>query len=168
MTAQVKELQKEIRSINEANGWYEDERPFSADIALLHSEVDELEEALVLGGEYDNSTEEMADILIRLLDTAERRNYDIELAVQEEIVLDEPTIEADSPDEFPSALHRLISRAYEGYRKHDNRKTELYVSLTYVMLLKAAKTMNKDIDSAVRIKMEKNRKRGYRYGGKAE
>ena len=102
MTAQVKELQKEIRSINEANGWYEDERPFSADIALLHSEVDELEEALVLGGEYDNSTEEMADILIRLLDTAERRNYDIELAVQEEIVLDEPTIEADSlPMNFP-------------------------------------------------------------------
>lgn len=78
---------------NVRNGWFDIERPLSADIALLHSEVSEAYEAFrkgsdlshsgnVLTGGYDPNSfpAEIADIFIRLLDTCKR--YDIDLTVE--------------------------------------------------------------------------------------
>lgn len=100
-----------IRDVNVTNGWYDDERPFGTDIALLHSEVSEAYEAyrddgmkatvkytsedgyaIVPAGEINDYNwrqqgligkplgvaSELADILIRLLDTADR--YEVDLA----------------------------------------------------------------------------------------
>lgn len=101
-----------VREVNERNGWHDDARPISADIALLHSEVSEAYEAYRDGGldatvEYRNPVtdnyaivpkgdindytwrnqgivgkplgvaSELADILIRLLDTADRLEVDL-------------------------------------------------------------------------------------------
>lgn len=70
-------LQEEVRVINASNGWYDTERPFAADIALLHSEVSEAYEGY-RNGDTANVHEELADVLIRLLDTAERHGVDLE------------------------------------------------------------------------------------------
>lgn len=70
------ELQRATREVNEANGWFDRDRPLSADIALLHSEVSEAYEA-VRKADADNFAEELADVLIRLLDTAERADVDL-------------------------------------------------------------------------------------------
>lgn len=90
-----------VNSVNRDNGWHDDERPFSADIALLHSEVSEAYEAYRDYGGVEDQTRptaefiaehgvgvhglpkplgvgsEMADVFIRLLDTCSR--YDIDL-----------------------------------------------------------------------------------------
>lgn len=72
----LRELQAAVKEVNQLNGWFDDPRPFAADVALLHSEVSEMYEGH-RNHDIDNRNEEAADILIRLLDTAER--YDIDL-----------------------------------------------------------------------------------------
>lgn len=67
----MQDMQDWVRRINENNGWFETERPFSADVALLHSEVSEAYEGY-RNNDLANVHEELADILIRLLDTCER------------------------------------------------------------------------------------------------
>lgn len=74
--SQVQDLQRQIREVNEANGWFDQDRPFSADIALLHSEVSEAYEGY-RNGDTANVHEEMADVFIRLLDTCERWGVDL-------------------------------------------------------------------------------------------
>jgi NTP pyrophosphatase (non-canonical NTP hydrolase) len=72
----VTDMQNWVRRINEANGWFEKERPFSTDIALLHSEVSEAYEGY-RNNDIVNVHEELADILIRLLDTCERLDVNL-------------------------------------------------------------------------------------------
>ena len=105
-------MQREVFEVNHANGWFDDDRDFAADVALLHTEVSEMFEAYrdhqledpteiptcdcpvttsgVRG--MHHSTEcaifrpvkpegvgsEAADVLIRLLDTCERRGINLE------------------------------------------------------------------------------------------
>lgn len=82
------EMMKNVRRVNEKSGWFDRERPFSADIALLHSEISEAYEAFRLGSSWVNDGDstydkdcvgaELADVLIRLLDTCDRFGIDLE------------------------------------------------------------------------------------------
>ena len=102
----IKELQKRIYAINEANGWYEKPCSFGERIALLHSEASEMLEADrkeqrsnlgmfhvsdLLGEEFDGNfknyikdtvDDEAADVFIRLLDLCELYNIDLEAQVE--------------------------------------------------------------------------------------
>lgn len=86
LNADLYSMQEYVRTVNVEHGWYDIERPISADVALLHSEVSEAYEAYRKGrmfekheGQYDPSSfpAELADILIRLLDTADRAEVDL-------------------------------------------------------------------------------------------
>lgn len=87
-------MQERVREVNYLNGWFDKDRTFGECIALLHSEVSEALEAYRSHGTEDVTLEcydddaptaykpegvgsEFADVLIRLLDSCER--YDINL-----------------------------------------------------------------------------------------
>lgn len=114
----LQELAQRVYEVNVANGWFEDDRRFAEDIALLHSEVSEALEAYRDWGVEDHTQaardkdirfiinsnpgmssddiervndtlgplkpqgvgSELADVLVRLLDTCLR--YDIDLLAE--------------------------------------------------------------------------------------
>lgn len=45
MTLVLSTMQREVHEVNKENGWFESDRSFGEDIALLHSEVSEMLEA---------------------------------------------------------------------------------------------------------------------------
>lgn len=89
-------LMAEIARINETTGWYELERSFPEDVALIHSEASEAleayrdghepgEEAHEPGGKPVGIPSELADIVIRVLDLCHRHKIDIDRVVREKI-----------------------------------------------------------------------------------
>lgn len=102
MNKSLAEWQKHVKQVNEEKGWYEAERTFGDEIALIHTELSEAFEAFRSHGFEDMTAKlckkcddfgrhapdhickpegvgsELADVLIRLLDTCERHNVDVE------------------------------------------------------------------------------------------
>ncbi len=81
------DLAEEIRTINRANGWNVTEPgdwgrdcKVPATLALIHSEVSEALEAF-RKNDLANFGEELADIIIRVLDCAPGLGVDIELQI---------------------------------------------------------------------------------------
>lgn len=96
----LEEYQAEIREINEANGWFDDERSFGDDIALLHTEVSEMYEAYrdhlfadateAHDSEYglpkpEGVGSEAADVLVRLLDSCERHGINLRYELERKL-----------------------------------------------------------------------------------
>lgn len=85
-TGYLRALQREIHAINIEKGWYESERSFGEFIALGHSEFSEALESyrageaphFSMGKKPEGWGIELADVAIRLLDTAEHYNLDLE------------------------------------------------------------------------------------------
>lgn len=85
----LKMLGDEIVEINTANGWNvakpsdweESDYKIPAVLALIHSEASEALEAF-RGGDRNNFEEELADVLIRVLDLASGLGLDLDLAVE--------------------------------------------------------------------------------------
>jgi NTP pyrophosphatase (non-canonical NTP hydrolase) len=70
-------LQQEIFDTNTANGWWESDRQVPELLCLVHSEVSEALEAY-RNLDDANYQEELADIVIRVMDMAEHAGIDLE------------------------------------------------------------------------------------------
>ena len=88
----MNELALEINEINKNNGWNltipndftDDMYKIPAILALIHSEVSEALEAF-RKGDKENFNEELADVLIRLLDLTGGLGIDIEKEVRKKL-----------------------------------------------------------------------------------
>lgn len=88
----LEDAQARVYEVNKTNGWFDSDRTVGDDLALLHSEVSEMLEAYRDGGLADQTGSpsqpgglpkpegfgsEAADVLVRLLDTCQRRGIDL-------------------------------------------------------------------------------------------
>jgi NTP pyrophosphatase (non-canonical NTP hydrolase) len=83
------EIQSKVHKVARDKGWYDEERSMGEIIALCHSELSEALEADREGNpksdkipNYSELEEELADTIIRILDTAEHNNLDLEGAIK--------------------------------------------------------------------------------------
>lgn len=84
----LSDIQEKAHQINVANGWWEEKRNDGEMIALMHSELSEALEYLRHGNPksdhipiYSGVAEEMADVVIRVMDFCEGRDIDLESVV---------------------------------------------------------------------------------------
>lgn len=87
----MNELAKEINKINEKNGWnvikpneWNDTYKIPAILALIHSEVSEALEAF-RNNDVENFDEELADVIIRVLDCCGGLGIDIDKEIQKKL-----------------------------------------------------------------------------------
>jgi NTP pyrophosphatase (non-canonical NTP hydrolase) len=191
------DLQAEIAEINRANGWYDDERPWSADISLLHTEVSEMVEAYrdheladatvtecPHGFSSDNCVgdhplpkpegvgSEAADVLIRLLDTANRYG----ITGEEVRSHGSQPVNPRPYDHFTdatTALHFTISQLWLARAHAEIDDSDLFAIYArrglggvYRILMAACAEFEIDLDFEVTRKNAYNRTRSYRHGGR--
>lgn len=166
----VNELSREIREINETNGWrttkpfeWEDTYKVPAILALIHSEVSEAWIGLVNTG-MENYAEELADVMIRILDMLEGLGMDVAGVVASGF--DMWSFDDDDDESTLNALHFRISEALEGFRKNDKTRFEDAIGEACAIVFDLCRFAEIDLAAEIRAKLEKNRQRGYRHGGK--
>jgi len=81
---ELRKFQRDVHQTARSKGWWENPAPFGTRIALMHSELSEALEADRHGNQPDNKIPEfsgieaeLADTIIRILDTAEADGLDV-------------------------------------------------------------------------------------------
>lgn len=144
MTNTLTELEQQVYEVNEANGWFEEDRTVGEDIALLHSEVSEMLEAYRDHGLADYSTVRY-DNRTQLNDRAWGI---IERMGQHEQATDE----------------EISYLAAEGLAKPEGFGSEAADVL--IRLLDTCRRRGVDLEYEVQRKLAYNATRGHRHGGK--
>lgn len=160
-------MTQEVKTWCKEKGWYDEPVPFLEAVALLHSEVAELDDAWeshglepfdAPSGGPDGAAIELADILIRALDDCGRFGF---TARQVPVRIANARV--------PSAirlLHRRCRDITEAYRKHGTGpETEAAVNQLIGTVQAFAITFGLDLLAAYNEKMTYNWQREYRHGG---
>ena len=180
----LKALQREAHAIALSKGWWDEERTFGDLIALVHSE---LSEALEAYREYGNTTNawmelvdedsddripvgvghELADVVIRVADMAEHYGVSFPTNTENSAVWHIKNV--GSFGDWIAECHSSVSEVLATFKRfHANPETicgSLWGLLGHVFSM--ATHHGIDLGAAIEAKMEYNRTRPYRHGGKA-
>lgn len=170
------ELAKEIHQNAVEHGWWDEPRTFGEIVALCHSELSEALEEFRAGRDmvwYANKDEktkpegiavEMADCVIRILDLEGKEEIKVDFIIKtlEENRYKESDID-DNFGDFISVCHTILSNAYV---QKDDLGKNLYLCMEIYYIMDWAKHEGLDMEAIIREKMEYNKTRPYRHGGK--
>ncbi len=176
------ELGKEILAINKANGWnvttpvdWAKSNKLNTICALIQSEASEALEGF-RKGDLDNVAEELADVKIRVLDCLSGLEVDYDSPSLQPVSLwkEITKVNMELPYIFPSWLNILSCQLWRASASieyaenfHVHRNCFVFYMLNYMAgIEKLAKMCGMDLDKAIRKKLEKNKTRGFKHGGK--
>ena len=192
----LKQLQVEAHQIAREHGWYDTERSFGDCIAEVHAALSRALEAYREHGLKDWRSHtysdgfvdehpqgekpegvpyELADVVIRVADMAEWYELDLDVVVMARARKKDDHLDVHTwgPDEgsfgdWIAECHELLGEAY--WWKHQQLSRVVWVewlgSLIHNVYQMAAH-YGIDLDAAIEAKMQYNRTRSSRHGGKA-
>ena len=170
------DLQREAHAIALGKGWWDEPRTFGDLIALVHSELSEALEAyrdeVLPSKPHLLSTKvasELADVVIRVADMAEWYGLDLASAFES---LSEGASERDMSmrtfGDWIATCHASFSLAFAVWEYgFDGASWQEYLSEGCHGVQRLAAHYGIDLDAAIEAKMEYNRGRPYKHGGKA-
>lgn len=162
------ELQKEIYSINKANGWHDKVPSKLEQHALFHTEITEAYNEFIAGkletwyqedGKPEGFYTELADVVIRILDYFSLEN----IMFHKDTLFTYNVVENGT--NLILLLHKLTSTSTENVR---NNKTPYEIPLYDIIhLVDVFLTANKQsLTDLIAEKIAYNKTRGHRHGGK--
>lgn len=173
------ELSEEAYETACSKGWHDKATQFGTTIALMHTEVTEAYEVYeAVEMDFNHLTEELADVLIRVFDTCGLFDINLDLPFSQEFgtnvfgdVLSSPSCRAKTrhTDVFLMKLHSQLSKVMETYRREledTNNKLAVQFAVVISMILGFSKALDLPIEEVMTAKMEKNKKRAFKHGGK--
>ena len=171
------ELQKEAHAIAKEKGWWDQERTFGDLIALIHSELSEALEAYRktgwpwlrvnewrcdVHGEPMGVASELADVVIRVADMAEWYGLSFPIHLLH-------INNTRSFGDWIAECHSSVSEVLATFKRFPANPELICGSLWGLLghVFSMAAHYDIDLDAAIAAKMEYNRTRQYRHGGKA-
>ncbi len=170
------DMTERVYEVNKANGWFDDERTFEDDIALLHSEVSEMFEAYRDWGFEDTTAQgcpsqdfpghvckpqgfgsEAADVLVRILDTSHRRHIAPGWGTLEEVPIHGYFDAERTVGGHISELHGLITLVWQ---------TPISLGAPLSYLVSWCRALDLDLEAEFERKLAYNATRGHKHGGK--
>ena len=183
----LKALQKEAHAIAKDHGWWDEDRTFGDLIALVHSELSEALEAYREDGDTDAHWRwhdhdgkevrrpegvpfELADVVIRVADMAEWYGKDLAAEVAMMGAPHPDMIAGLTFGGFIAQCHMLVANLYH-YSLVSTPSSSPMLMDVAALIIRHIEAMAAhygiDLDAAIEAKMEYNRTRPYRHGGKA-
>ena len=177
----IEKLQIEIRAINIANGWkvpvpedWKLENRVPTFICLIHSEISELLLGY-LNKDKVNFSEELADIVIRIIDLVYGLGKNLDTYMNMEVITKRHIsyIPMSWRSDHTSMLlcivsmHGCCSCALEAFRKQKFGYDFFnQLAATVYTIQKLCENLNIDLQKEIEKKLEKNKTRGIKHGGK--
>jgi sugar phosphate isomerase/epimerase len=168
----LNDMRDEVQRFCLAKGWYDTPVKFLESMALLHTEIVEMDDAYASHGLEpfesacggpDGVAIELADILIRALDDMGR--YNLEITPTDYVFTSPPRVQ-----NLIRELHARVVDCTEAYRVHGIDECEGGVAEKLSIVIAAVRMFaiifQLNLFAAYREKMDYNFKREHRHGGK--